>query len=548
MLALLHIENIAVIESADISFASGFNVLTGETGAGKSIVIDSISAILGERVYRDVIRTGAQKAFVSAIFQDVPPLEWFENNHVPYEEETIIQRELTVDGRNTCRVNSQPVTVSVLHQLGMQLINIHGQHDTQQLFDDDNHLHYLDLFAHNEDLLEQYRTAYESLMSVQHEIDRLTIDESEKIRRTEILRHQIREIEAANLSNGEDEKLEKRRKLLHNSEKFSSGLIHALRCLYGDEDSDGASGMIAEAEYSLERISRFDSRIESLHDSVSELSCMAQEICEELIDLKDAVSFSPEELDELETRLDLIYRLRKKYGATCSDVLSFLENAKKELSEIQLSDDLLIELRKRLQKLEASANIAALNLRQNRQKFAKELEERIRTELAQLDMPKVQFVCNFEEIPLSSTGIDKVSFLMSANVGETLKSMSKVASGGELARIMLAMKNVLAEKDSVPTLIFDEVDSGVSGRAAQKVASKLLRVSSCKQVLCVTHLPQIAAMADRHLLIKKTVQNGRTYTNVSPLDRDGRINELARIIGGEVITDTTRRSAAEMLR
>ena len=548
MLSLLHIENIAVIEAADIDFAPGFNVLTGETGAGKSIVIDAISAILGERTYRDVIRTSAPKAFVSAVFSGVPRLAWFEDNHVPYDEETMVQRELTVEGRNTCRVNGQPVSVSILRQLGMQLINIHGQHDSQQLFDEENHLRYLDLFAHNDAIRERYSAAYGEVMKVRREIERLSLDEGEKLRRTEMLRHQIREIEAAELKSGEDEALEARRKLLQNAEKFTSGLVNALRCLYGDDDSDGASALISEAEYALGKISRYDARIEKLHESVNELSCMAQEVCGELIDLKDEASFSPEELDELEARLDVIHRLRRKYGATCDDILAFLDNARKELDEIQFSDDLLRQLESKLTKLEAKAQSAAMELRQSRRDAAASLEVRIREELAQLDMPKVQFVCDFTDIPLCPTGADQAAFLMSANAGEALKPMSKVASGGELARIMLAMKNVLAEQDAVPTLIFDEVDAGVSGRAAQKVAAKLLSVSSGKQVLCVTHRPQIAAMADRHLLIAKSERGGRTYTTVSPLDREGRINELSRIIGGSIITDVTRRSAAEMLR
>ncbi len=548
MLSMLHIENIAVIEAADICFAPGFNVLTGETGAGKSIVIDAINAILGERTYRDVIRTGAKKAFVSAVFHNVPALPWFQENHVPHDEELLVQRELTAEGRNTCRVNGQPVSVGILRQLGMQLINIHGQHDSQQLFDEENHLRYLDLFAHNEREWDAYQQAYREVIAVRREIERHSLDEGEKLRRTEMLRHQIREIEAAELRSGEDEELEAKRKLLQNAEKFTTGLLNALRCLYGDDDTDGASAMISEAEYALGKIARYDERIEKLHAGVTELSCMAQEVCEELIDLKDAASFSPEELDELEARYDVIHRLRRKYGRTCDDILAYLEKSKKELDEIQFSDDLLIDLKNRLQKLEAKAQQAALELRRSRQAAAEGLEGRIRTELAQLDMPKVQFVCNFEEIDLSPTGSDQVSFLMSANAGEALKPMSKVASGGELARIMLAMKNVLAEQDAVPTLIFDEVDAGVSGRAAQKVAAKLLSVSSGKQVLCVTHLPQIAAMADLHLLIAKSERDGRTYTTVTPLDRDGRIDELARIIGGEVITDTTRSSAAEMLR
>ena len=548
MLSTLHIENIAVIEAVDIDFAPGFNVLTGETGAGKSIVIDAISAILGERTYRDVIRTGAQKACVSAVFSGVPELAWFEENHVPWEPELLVQRELTADGRNVCRVNGQPVSVSLLRRLGTQLINIHGQHDSQLLFDEENHLRYLDLFARNDAELEAYRGAYEALLQVRREIERLSLDEGEKLRRTEMLRHQIDEIDRAALKIGEDEALEARRKLLQNAEKFSQSLQSALRCLYGDEDADGAAGQIDGAEYVLRRIAGLDPRIERLHAGVSELGVAAQELCQELLALKEETTFSPEELDELEGRLDVIHRLRRKYGATCGDILAFRDRARRELEEIQFSDDRLLELRTEEKKLEEWTGNAALVLRESRQAAAAGLRERILSELSQLDMPRIRFECRFTEIPFSADGADQVSFLMSANAGEALRPMSKVASGGELARIMLALKNVLAERDSVATLIFDEVDAGVSGRAAQKVAQKLVSVSSGKQVLCVTHLPQIAAQADRHLLISKSERGGRTYTDVTALDRAGRIDELARIIGGERITDTTRKSAAEMLR
>ena len=548
MLSTLHIENIAVIEAVDIDFAPGFNVLTGETGAGKSIVIDAISAILGERTYRDVIRTGASKAFVSAVFSDVPQLAWFAENHIPYEPELLIQRELTADGRNVCRINGQPVSVSLLRRLGTQLINIHGQHDSQQLFDEENHLRYLDLFARNEAEQAAYRTVYDELTQVRREIERLSIDEGEKLRRTEMLRHQIGEIDRAKLQSGEDEALEARRKLLQNAEKFSQSLLTALNCLYGGDDADGASGLISEAEYALRRIAGFDPRIERLHAGVNELGETTQALCEELIDLKDETTFSPEELDALEARLDTIHRLRRKYGATCEDILAFRDRARLELDEIRFSDDRLLELRAQEQKLEKKTADAAHILRKSRQTAAAGLRERILTELSQLDMPNIQFECRFTEIPFAPDGTDQIAFLMSANAGEALRPMSKVASGGELARIMLALKNVLAERDSVATLIFDEVDAGVSGRAAQKVAAKLRSVADAKQILCVTHLPQIAAQADRHLLIAKSERGGRTYTDVTPLDRAGRINELARIIGGEHITETTRKSAAEMLR
>ncbi len=547
MLSSLHIENIAVIESADIVFAPGFNVLTGETGAGKSIVIDAISAILGERTYRDVIRTGASKAFVSAVFQDVPEADWFTDNHVPYEPELLVQRELSADGRNICRVNGQAVSVAVLRRLGEQLINIHGQHDSQQLFDEDNHLRYLDLFARNEGEMQQYRAAYDTLMLVRREIERLSIDEGEKLRRTETLRHQIREIDRAGLHSGEEEALESRRKLLQNAEKFTQSLLDALRCLYGDDEIEGASSLIAQAERSLGKISGYDEHIARLYESVSGLDAAASEVCAELIDLREEMSFSPEELDELEGRLDLIYRLRK-YGTTCDDILAYRDNAQRELDEIQFSDERLAELQNEEKKRISQAQSAALQLRKSRLDASETLRERMLSELSQLDMPRIQFECRFAEIPFGPDGIDQIAFMMSANAGEALRPMSRVASGGELARIMLAMKNVLAELDSVPTLIFDEVDAGVSGRAAQKVASKLLSVAKRKQVLCVTHLPQIAALADKHLQISKTERGGRTYTSVMPLDREGRIDELSRIIGGEHITEITRESAAEMLR
>ena len=358
----------------------------------------------------------------------------------------------------------------------------------------------------------------------------------------------LAEIDRAALQSGEDEALEARRKLLQNAEKFSQSLMNALRCLYGDDDAEGASGQIAEAEYSLRRIAGFDPRIERLHAGVSELDAAIQELCAELIDLKDETTFSPEELDAREGRLDVIHRLRRKYGATCDDILAFRDKARQELDEIQFSDDRLLELRRQEKQLEQKTAEAAQVLRNSRLTAAEGLRSRLLTELSQLDMPKIQFECRFTEIPFAPDGADQIAFLMSANAGEAPGRLSRIASGGELARIMLALKNVLAERDSVATLIFDEVDAGVSGRAAQKVAEKLLRVAQHKQVLCVTHLPQIAAQADRHLLISKSERGGRTFTDVTALNRDGRIDELSRIIGGEHITDITRRSAAEMLR
>ncbi len=548
MLSLLHIENIAVIESADISFDQGFNVLTGETGAGKSIVIDAISAILGERAYRDMIRTGTNKASVRAVFTGVPEFSWFSDNGVEYDPETVIQREVHLDGKNVCRVNGSLVSVSILRKLGIQLINIHGQHDSASLFDEDNHLTFLDAFGDNEALRNDYSEKYQAVAKLRREIDAMTMDESEKLRRMETLRYQIAEIEKAELEIGEDDILEERRKLLQNAEKLSHGLNEAVECIYGGDDTDGASGLLAQAEYALGRLLRFSDSFASLHDRVADLMYQVQDVAEEVKDTRDNLSYSADELEQIESRLDVIHKLRRKYGVTCEDILQYLDKAKKELDDIEFADDHLERLKKNLKKAEKTAWEAAKALRKNRQETAVTMSKRILTELAQLDMPRVQFSCAFTETDLTASGADTVAFYMSANAGEALKPMSKVASGGELARIMLAMKNVLAEKDQVNTLIFDEVDTGVSGRAAQKVAEKLRSVAAHKQVLCVTHLPQLAALANTHLLIAKSERDGRTYTSVTPLDLEGRKRELARIIGGTNITETTLKSAEEMLR
>ena len=548
MLCLLHIENIAVIECADISFDRGFHVLTGETGAGKSIVIDAISAILGQRAYRDMIRTGANKASVRAVFTEVPQLDWFEENGVPYDEETIIQREIYLDGKNVCRVNGTLVTVSILHRLGIQLINIHGQHDSASLFDEDNHLAFLDAFADHDALRETYTQQYQAVAALRREIDRRQMDESEKLRRMETLRYQIEEISKAGLESGEDEALEDRRKLLQNAEKLSDGLQEAVECLYGGDETDGATALLSQAQRALAKLSRYTDSFGLLQEKVADLMYQVQDAAEEVRDAAAELSYSADELEQIESRLDVIHKLRRKYGATCTDILEYMERAKQELDEIEFADEHLARLKNKLQKAEKLAWDAAIALRESRKASAQKLSGRILTELAQLDMPRVQFECSFTELELGANGADAVAFYMSANAGEALKPMSKVASGGELARIMLAMKNVLAEKDQVSTLIFDEVDTGVSGRAAQRVAEKLRCVAAHKQVLCVTHLPQMAALADHHLLIAKQERDGRTYTTVTPLDREGRKQELARIMGGTNITETTLKSAEEMLQ
>ena len=453
-----------------------------------------------------------------------------------------------MDGKNVCRVNGSLVSVSILHKLGIQLINIHGQHDSASLFDEDNHLTFLDAFGDNEALRTDYLEKYEAVAKLRREIDQMTMDEGEKLRRMETLRYQIAEIEKADLEPGEDDALEERRKILQNAEKLSNGMEEAVECLYGGDDTDGASGLLAQAEHALARLARFSDSFSAMHERVADLMYQVQDVAEEVRDARDDLSYSADELEQIESRLDVIHKLRRKYGVTCEDILAYLDKAKKELDDIEFADDHLEKLKKKLQKAEKSAWEAAHVLRKNRKETAQSMSQRILTELAQLDMPRVQFSCEFTETDLTANGADAVAFYMSANAGEALKPMSKVASGGELARIMLAMKNVLAEKDQVNTLIFDEVDTGVSGRAAQKVAEKLRSVAVHKQVLCVTHLPQLAALANTHLLIAKSERDGRTYTSVTPLDIEGRKRELARIIGGTNITETTLKSAEEMLR
>lgn len=549
MLSVLHIENIAVIEQAEILFEGGFNVLTGETGAGKSIVIDAISAILGERTYRDVIRTGANRAFVSAIFTNIPQYDWFSENQVEFDtQELQVQREIYADGRNVCRVNGRPVSVASLKKLGGRLINIHGQHDSQQLFDEENHLTYLDAFARDEQELEAYQQAFSAMQSVQREIQKLSMDESEKLRLVETLTFQIEEIRAANLVSGEEEQLKERRKVLQNAEKLSDALRMADEALYGGDSSDGAAGLLSNAEHALSRVSAISADMQTLHQKISDLMYSVQDAADELRAMRDDLSYSEGELEEIEERLDAIHKLKRKYGASVEDVLAYLANSEQRLDEIEFASDRIETLKKREAELQKETIRQGEILREKRLSAAQAMESRICDELRQLDMPKIRFVCEFTPQQPMQTGLDSVRFLMSANVGENLKPLSKVASGGELARIMLAMKQVLAQQDGVPTLIFDEVDAGVSGRAAQKVAYKLWTVSKGRQVLCVTHLPQIAAMADAEYTVEKRVENERTYTSVLHLDESGRKQELARLIGGSMITETTLAGAAELLR
>lgn len=553
MLSLLHIENIALIQSADIRFEPGFNVLTGETGAGKSIVIDSIGAVLGERTSRELIRTGAKSALVTAVFTQVPPLPWLEENGFPTgEEELLLQRELQGDGRNVCRIDGKLVTVAQLRELGRQLLNIHGQHDGQQLLDPASHLGYLDQFGGCQPLLESYQEAYRKWHDIRREMDKLQMDEAERSRRVDTLNYQIQELERAQLKAGEDEELSARRTLLRSAGRLMEAVQSAEFALSGDEDRDGACSLIAQAEGEVQGVSSISPELSELSEKLTALRCAADDAADTLRDLSRSFDFSPGELDQVEERLDLLYRLRKKYGPTVEDMLDYLDRCRKELDQIQYADDTLARLEKELKKAQKEAVRRGEVLSQARREAAGALQARVQEELRQLDMPKVQFQTEFTpkggEAGMDETGLDEVQFLMSANLGEALKPIQKVASGGELARIMLALKNVLAEGDQIGTLVFDEVDTGVSGRAAQKVAEKMAQVARGKQVLCVTHLPQIAAMADTHFSVQKGEREGRTYTRLERLDRSQRREELARLIGGASITPSLLESAEELLR
>ncbi len=549
MLSLLAIENIAVIEQAEIVFDRGLNVLTGETGAGKSIVIDAISAILGERTYRDLIRTGCNKASVTAVFQNIPPLDWFSERQIAYDsDELLIQREIHADGKNICKVNGCIVTVAILRELGRNLIQIHGQNDTQALFDEQSHLGFLDIASQHETEIEAYQKAYGEYSEVLRQVQKLSMDESERNRRIETLQFQIADIERADLRAGEDDELYARRQVLQNAEKFSDALSMSVDALSGTGGDPGAVDSISRAINALSKVTSYDEKYTKYVETLTDARFALQDVYEDLRSDREDLSYSDGELENIESRLDVISRLQKKYGATVADILAFCENAKEELASISDFDSKLEHLRFVLEQQKKTACEHGMILREKRLSSAKLLEVKIEDELRQLDMPNIQFRVQFEEADLSDSGMDQIRFLMSANAGEALKPMSKVASGGELARIMLAMKNVLAENDKIPTLIFDEVDSGVSGRAAQKVAAKLASVSRGKQVFCVSHLPQIAAIADTHLLISKEVRQGRTYTSVTKLSKEGRVEELSRILGGADITDNIRRSAEEMLK
>ena len=560
MLFLLHIENIALIESADIRFGQGFNALTGETGAGKSIVIDSISAVLGERTSRDLIRTGAKSAFVSAVFCDLPALKWFDESGIRPDEngELLLEREIQSDGRNQCRVNGRPLTVSQLRQLGQQILNIHGQHDGQQLLNEECHLDYLDRFGDLAPLLAEYLTPYEAMSATRREIRALQMDDAEKSRRIDTLTYQIAELERAQLKSGEDEELNAKKKLYRSAGKMISALEQADYALDGGGESEGAVSLLASAADAIALAARCvpedseqGARLAETAQKLQQMRYDAYDALEQARDLRGELDVSPEDIDRMESRLDLLYRLGKKYGSTVDEMLSYLQKCREELDQIQYSSDRIGQLEKKLERQCAEAREKGEALTGARRAAAVLLQQRIQKELTDLDMPKVRFEVQIEpkdtETGMDDTGMDQVRFLMSANVGEALKPINKIASGGELSRIMLALKNVLAESDDVSTLVFDEVDTGVSGRAAIKVARKMAQVARQKQILCVTHLPQIASMADTHFFVEKGECKGRTYTDVRILNRKERMEELARLTGGEQVTPAMLESAGQLL-
>ncbi len=533
MLNELHIENIAVIERADIDFTGGLNVLTGETGAGKSIVIDSIGAVLGERVSRDLVRRGADKGLVTAVFGISGAEQWLANNEIESEDELIIQRRINADGKSSCRVCGAPVTAAQLKELAAMLVDIHGQNDGRQLMDERRHMGYLDSFGGLSPQIQEFQSQYKKYSAIKKEMFQLNMDEIEKARLSENLKFQIDELQRADLKAGEKDTLTARRDLLRNSEKLTEALDEAFAALYGGDEN--AVALTQNAGYFMGRAAAMAPELETVTASLNDAAFALSDAAETLRDFRDRLDFSPEEYDQLETRISLLNKLERKYNRDIDTLPEYLEQCRAKLDDIQYSDERLAKLEKELAAQHKECAAAAAELSTQRHKAAEELQTRIVGELRDLNMPSVRFAVEFEAVDnkqgFDSTGADRICFVMSANAGEKLGRISRIASGGELSRIMLAMKNVFAENDPVSTLIFDEIDTGVSGIAAQRVGEKLYTVSKGKQVLCVTHLPQIAAMADSHYVIVKEEHDGRTYTRVDRLDREGRRGELARLHG-----------------
>lgn len=551
MLSVLKIENIAIIESAEIEFSKGFNVLSGETGAGKSIILDSINAVLGFRTSRELIRTGAEEARVTALFSCVGEnvSKALEKLGLPKNDDgsVLISRVIGYE-RNVCRVNNALTNVSALREIGAELISIHGQQDNRELLNNETHISYIDSMVANQKFFTDYSSMYEELVSLKSQIKKLSVDKAEKARLVDILTYQIDEIEQAEISDGEWDRLKNRRNELLNFEKIQSAVNSAYGALNGDNDFGGAVDLVSSALRELSAVSSDSDEMSRLYNKLNDVYYDLSDSSEDLRSFIDDDGYSPSELEDVENRLNVIYKLSKKYGDTEIQILEFLEKAKKQLNDISFSDEKLAELNDKYEKLLKKTLEAAENISCERKSVAKVFAEKVCNELTFLDMPNVVFDVSFDKKELSENGFDTAEFLISANVGEIPKPIAKIASGGELSRIMLALKTVIAHKDKIETMIFDEIDAGVSGRAAIKVASKLKNVSVGKQVLCVTHLAQLMAFADNHYLIEKLVSDGKTYTSVIPLDREGRMNEIARIIGGGKITDIQLQNAEQLLK
>ncbi len=547
MLTNLHIENIAIIDSLDVEITSGFVVLTGETGAGKSIIIDAINMLLGERVSRDMVRTGEKKAFVSAVFTDIDESICNKLEELGYgsDTEVILSRELSVEGKSVARINGRPVSVSILREIGTKLVNIHGQHDNTALLDPEVHIYYLDKYAKNETVKNEYYEAYCKAIGIKRKIEALSANESEKEKRIEILKYHINEIETAALKENEDKQLEKRQEILANSEKILESL-NSVKNLLSNDDVN-VHDMIASCIRESKLLSRYDNSQNYINEKLIDVSENINEIIENLNQYSDKLDFDPNELELIEERLDLIHRLKMKYGESIEAIFDYLVNAQKELESIEFSDVLLQDLTEEFKIAKAEMRAKSQALTATRVEAAAKLEIAMIETLSFLEMPKVRFAVNIKNKKFDKTGSDEVEFLLSANVGEDLKPLNKIASGGELSRIMLSIKNVLAD-NSIQTMIFDEVDTGISGKAAQKVAIKLKEMSACGQVLVITHLAQIAAYADTHFKIVKETVNDRTHTVLTQLSYEERRQELARIMGGINITESLLATADEMLR
>ena len=550
MLSSLQIENVAVIQKAEVHFEPGLNVLTGETGAGKSILIDSINAILGNRTSKDLVRTGAAKAVIRAAFEQVPPavLDKLEQSGYERSEALLLSREITAEGKSTCRINGMPATAAVLRELCGGLININGQHDSVGLLNPAHHLGILDDYAQNRTVFQEYYALYRELVRVKRELDALITDEAEKQRKIDLLQYQVQEIEDAGLTAGEEQTLENRRKVLSNASAIRDRLAQSYALLSGSDDAAGAVDLLGEASNAVDAAAQLDPALTAAAGQLLDLYYNAKDVAADLIGQLDTYDTNDAELDEVEQRLDLLYRLKRKYGSTVEDVIAFGQKAREELDNIQHSQQRYDALQAEKLRLYTKAREKAEVLTQTRLKAFEELNTRISGTLDFLNMPGVRMTLRHTRGPLASHGQDSVEFYISTNPGEAPKPLAKIASGGELSRITLAIKNAMADKDAVPTVIYDEIDSGVSGKAAGRIGEVLRQSAQGHQILCITHTAQIAALADCHLLIQKNVSNERTYTEIHPLDENGRVEALARLISGDHVTELSRANAREMLQ